>query len=176
MSLPQMHGVEMLWIGLVNQSFLEAICAMPNLKGLWIKSTTAHELECLSNAKSLRYLRLGNATKLTEIKTLGRLTQLEWLATENMKKITDLFPIGRLSGLKALAIEGGMWSPQIVETLSPIANLQNLRYLSLLNCRPKDKTLLTLLPLRKLERIDTSLWFRADELATIRARNPNLAP
>jgi hypothetical protein len=68
-----------------------------------------------------------------------------------------------------------MWTTQIVDSLSPLSGLTDLRYLGIENLRSKDGSLRALFSLRNLRHFGHALWWPADEVAVIRNQNPGLA-
>ncbi len=62
-----------------------------------------------------------------------------------------------------------------MDTLEPIGDLCELRYLSLANPRANDKTLAPLFRLCKLETFEAASWWSNAELAELLKRNPQLA-
>lgn len=175
-ALPDLEGVRILWLSSkVPQRLFEAACLVPGLEGLYVEWSGIRSLAALPEARDLRYLHLGSSTQLESIEPLGSMTQLRWLDVENFKRISRLDPLSNLTELDGLSVEGGMWTPQGVETLAPIGQLVQLRFLSLTNLRSRDKTLRPLFSLTHLEEFRSARWWPEDELREIRRRNPGLS-
>jgi hypothetical protein len=147
---------------------------MRNLRGLYIKWSTVTNIDSLASLHQLRYLHVGQSTRVRSIRVLGQLVRLKWLGLENLKRIRDVTPLGRLVGLQGLALAGGIASNWHLRTLKPLSKLQSLRFLSLLNLRADDKTLAPLLSLTRLETFWPDGWSDPSELDTIRRRNSRL--
>lgn len=93
---------------------------------------------------------------------------------ENIKKLRQLEVLGNLTQLEALAVTGSIWTKQIVESLSPISRLSNLRYLSLISLRSLDRTLLPLRNLTSLVTLLTAYWWPIQEFKLLRESLPML--
>jgi len=172
--LPKLDSVEMLWVApKVNQKLFDAICEMPNLKGLWIKHSSIKSInfEKLSN---LVYFNLGSSTQLTSLKGIEHLDKLKWLEFENIKSISDISELSQLVTLKALSLNGSMWTTQKLNTLAPVANLNELERLSLVNTRVLDKDLEPLHGLSNLKGVDLAQWWPDDQISALQAANPRL--
>ena len=174
-ALPLMTNVRFLWVtGTLNQDLLKGICNMPSLEGLWAKNSNVESLDTLWAVDHLRFVSINNGARIRSIAGIGRARHLLWLELENAKLIRDLGPIAHLTKLKGLAIRGSMWRTQVVESLSPLGGLADLRYLGIENLRSRDGSLRPLFALRELRHFAHALWWPADELATIRSHNPGL--
>ena len=131
-ALPSLHHVRLLWFSSrVSQGLFEAACRMRNLRGLYIKWSSLTDIDSLASLGQLRYLHVGQSTRVHSIQVLGRLARLRWLGLENLKRIRDIAPVGRLVGLEGLALLGGIASNWHLRTLKPLSRLRKLRYLSL---------------------------------------------
>jgi hypothetical protein len=147
---------------------------MRNLRGIYIKWSTLTDIDSLASLGQLRYLYIGQSTRVRSIQVLGHLAGLEWLELENLKRIRDVAPLGRLVGLQGLALTGGIASNWHLRTLTPLSRLRKLRFLSLLNLRADDKTLAPLFSLTRLETFLPDGWSDPSEIDTIRRGNPKL--
>ena len=72
-------------------------------------------------------------------------------------------------------MDGSMWTTQRVETLAPIGQLSDLKFLSIVNLRAADKTLRPLFALQKLETFWSAQWWDPEEVEELHARNPRLS-
>ncbi len=174
--LPKLEGVKFLWLSSrVSQPLFDAACEVPGLEGLWVKWSGVKNVDALEKADSLRYFHLGSSSGLVSLGPLASKRDLRWLGIENVKRVSSLDPIARLRRLEGLTVEGSMWSPQRIESLSPIGELTNLRYLGLANLRATDGTLRPLFKLSRLEEFVAAEWWNPAEVAELRRRNPGLA-
>ena len=173
--LPALDEVRMLWISSkAPQGLFDAACRMPKLEGLWIKWSSIKSIDRINELTNLKYFHLGSSTQLESIAPLSDRGGLEWLGLENLSKVRRLDPIASLSNLQGLSLEGSMYSPWEVETLTPVSALTSLKYLSLANLRAADQALTPIYPLKNLETLITADWWDAGEVAELRRRNPYL--
>jgi len=161
----QQLSIDKLWVTTrISQEILDAICCQKNLNGLWIKWGVYNDISGLENITNLEYLHLGGGTSLESIDTVFKLTKLRALETRNLFAIHDYSPLVNLKNLIDLEIEGDPYSsmqkvtlkslgflkdmPQLMRlslcmtkiedcSYAPIADLPNLKFLSL----PRDKNL-----------------------------------
>ncbi len=173
-TLPKLQAVETLWVApKVNQSLFDAICDMPNLKGLHLKHTSIKHIDA-SALQGLKYLHLGSSPKLEAIDTLSEIKSLEWLDTENLKGITNFSPISNLTSLIGLGINGSMWTTQLIDSLRPLEVLQRLKYVQLTNARVGDGSLRPLRKLKNLKTVHLAKWFAQKEVDALHQAHPNL--
>jgi len=163
----QQLSIDKLWITTrISQEILDAICCQKNLNGLFIKWGVYNDISGLANITNLEYLHLGGGNSLASIDTVFKLKNLRALETNNLFSIHDYSPLTNLKNLIDLEIEGDPFSsmkkvtlkslnflkemPQLVRlslcmtkiedhSYAPIADLPNLKYLSLPNERDLDK-------------------------------------
>ena len=155
--LPKLEDVKYLWfVSRVNQKMFDAACKIPNLEGMFVKWSGIKNIEGLRNAKNLRHLHLGGSSQVESIEVLGELNQFVTLTLEQLNKITDFSIIAKLTDLEGLGLNGGIWTAQKIDTLKPLANLRNLKYLTLINTRLIDKSFNPILNLTELVRFDIS--------------------
>jgi hypothetical protein len=158
----------------VNQAMFDATCDNPNIEGLYIKWGGVKDLSHLKKLEKLKFFHLGSSPSVESIDVFQEEAQLIVLQLENIKKIRDLSPLGSLNQLEGLAIEGSMWTTQIVDSLWPLSNLQNLRYIFLANLRTLDKTLKPLIEIKTLMNIRTSFRWPKSEFKMLRDALPEL--
>lgn len=174
--LPSLQGVRHLWfVSRVSQKLFDAACRVPGLESLRIKWSGVKTLEAIENASALRHLFIGSSAGVQSIQPLGSLTMLQTLGIENFARIRNLDPLADLKELRQLSVEGGMWTTQHVETLAPVGELLNLRYLGIRGLRSADRTLSPLFNLRQLEVLWASRGWDDHEIAELERRNPKLS-
>ena len=155
--LPTLNKVEYLMVNSnVNQKLFDAICSIKSLVVLYITMTTAKRIDDLYKLNKLKYLYIGNGTRIESIEVIGLLTNLKILELENIKKITNFEVISKLTSLEGLGICGSMWTAQKIDTLQPISFLHKLKYLKIVNTITVDKNFDPLLQLRELETFNSS--------------------
>ena len=172
--LPQLDTVEMLWVApKINQNLFDAICKMPNLKGLWIKQSSITEIN-FKELSNLSYLNLGSSTGLNNLKGIEQLVKLKWLEFENIKKISDITELSKLKKLKVLALNGSTWTTQKIDSLQPLNTLMELEKLSLVNTRVSDKSFKGLHELSLLSELNVAQWWPDSEVLELQKANPKL--
>ncbi|MBO9492002.1 hypothetical protein J7384_16700 [Endozoicomonas sp. G2_1] len=172
--LPTLESVEMLWVApKVNQTLFDAICSMPNLKGLSIKHSSIKHID-FRKLCNLVYFNLGSSTQLETLSGVEQLTNLKWLEFENIKNISDIGALSQLKKLRVLGLNGSMWTTQKLDTLSPIQSLTNLERLTLVNTRVFDKSLEPLHNLPYLKRVDIAEWWPDEQISALHKANPQL--
>jgi Leucine-rich repeat (LRR) protein len=168
--LPILKEVKYLWfVSRVNQKMFDAACRVPNVEGLFIKWSGIKSLEALRIPKNLRHLWLGSSAGVESIDVLGELDSLFTLELQQLNRISDFSVLSKLTGLVGLGIDGSMWTAQKIDTLEPLGNLRNLKYLTLVNTRLKDKSLDPILNLTELVRFDSSWNYSESEFEKLKA-------
>jgi Leucine-rich repeat (LRR) protein len=168
--LPSLEGVKQLWfVSRVNQKMFDAACSMPDLESLFIKWSGIKSIEALRPAKSLRHLHLGSSSQVESIQVLGELEGLITLDLEQLNRISDFSAIASLTSLEGLGIDGSIWTAQKIDTLEPLANLRNLKYLTLTNTKIQDKSFDPLLGLNELVRFNSSWNYPESEFEKLKA-------
>ncbi|MCG7563103.1 hypothetical protein [Pseudoalteromonas sp. McH1-42] len=172
--LPTLERVEMLWVApKVNQNLFDAICDMPNLRGLSIKHSSIKHIN-FKKLSNLVYFNLGSSTQLGNLNGIEQLTNIKWLAFENIKNISDIRELAHLMNLKVLSLNGSTWTTQKLDTLSPIRSLKNLERLRLVNTRVLDKSLEPLHNLPNLKSVDLAQWWPDEQVNALQQANSRL--
>ena len=172
--LPELTEVKYLWLNSrVNQKIFDAICKLVNLEGLFIKWSGVKKIDNIQNLKNLKHFCLGSSSQVEDIDALGKLSNVITLDLENLKKISDFSVISNLSKLEGLGLDGSMYTAQKIDTLEPLRNLTELKYLTLTNSRILDKSFEAILNLRKLVRFNCSYNYPANEFEKLK-NLPNL--
>jgi hypothetical protein len=175
--LPTFTNLQFLWFySRVTQDLFDAVCDNPNIVGFYTKwsGNAITDISKLEKLKKLRYLHMGSCTSLTNIDVFMKMDQLIVLEIENFKKISDISVLSGLNQLEGLGVMGDMWTTPVVDSLKPISELTNLRYLFLTALKSKDETLLPLLKLKQLESLHTSYRWPKKEFQLLRDNLPNL--
>jgi Leucine-rich repeat (LRR) protein len=172
--LPNLKEVKYLWFhSRVNQAMFDAACNMPNLEGLYVKWSGIKSIDYLISLKKLKHLHLGSSAQIENIKIIGEMNSLVTLEMENIKKISDFKTVSELNNLEGLGIDGSMWKAQKIDTLKPLEKLVNLKYLTLVNTRIKDRSFDPLLHLTNLVRFHCSWNYPEAEFEKLK-QLPNL--
>ncbi len=167
--LSNLKEVKYLWfVSRVNQKMFDAACRVPNLEGLFIKWSGIKSLEALRIPRNLRHLWLGSSSGVESIDVLGELDSLITLELQQLNRISDFSVLSKLTGLEGLGIDGSIWTAQKIDTLKPLGYLRDLKYLTLINTRLKDKSLGPILNLTELVRFDSSWNYPEAELEKLK--------
>lgn len=135
----------------IDQEFFDAVCQMPQLKGLYIKWGKIESIQNLQNLQNLKHLYFGSNPRIESLHGIEHLKNIEHLELENFRSINDFSKLGKLHSLKTLTIAGSVNSPATkMNDLYFLENLNNLEELvlgiSLIN---KDTT-----PLHKYAKLE----------------------
>lgn len=87
--------------------------------------------------------------------------------------MTDFKDVAGMTNLKGLGIDGSIWTAQKIDTLLPLGQLTELKYLTLTNTRTKDKSFDPLLNLMQLIRFNSSWNYPVTEFEKLKSL-PNL--
>jgi len=175
--LPTLANVRTLWFqSKVTQEMFEAACAMPGLRGLYIKWSAISSLAPLATLRSLTHLHLGGAPSATGLEALARLPDLIDLELHNVRAAADLSFLQGLEGLRALDLagDGNSLKPLKLESLAPLAAMTGLERLSLSTIRVADGSLAPLAALPKLRWLGLSNAFPMAEVARLAGRRPDV--
>ena len=172
--LPQLTDLKYLWFhSRVNQKMFDAASKVPNLEGLYIKWSGIKDLSALRNANHLTHLHIGSSSQIESIEVLGDVQNLITLNLEQLNKISNFSVLAKLTQLEGLGIDGSIWTPQTIDTLEPIGQLENLRYLTATNSKIKTNSFKPLLKLKNLVRFDCSWNYPEQEFEKLKSL-PNL--
>lgn len=167
--LPDLGGVRYLWfVSRVNQRMFDAACRAPGLEGLFVKWSGIKNVESLRLSRRLKHLHLGSSSQLESIDVLGELSTLVTLNLQQLNNVSDFSVLSKLTSLEGLGLDGGMWTAQKIDTLKPLASLHNLKYLTLLNTRLKDKSFDPVLKLTGLIRFESSWNYPESEFRKLK--------
>ena len=167
--LPYLEEVKQLWfVSRVNQKMFDAACRIPSLEGLFIKWSGIKNIEALRIPKKLHHLHLGSSSQVESIAVLGELESLVTLDLEQLNRISNFSILSKLTALEGLGIDGSVWTAQKIDTLKPLSNLHNLKYLTLTNTRVQDKSFDPLLGLTELVRFNSSWNYPEAEFEKLR--------
>lgn len=172
--LRNFRQLKRLWCYGVNQEFLDEIADLENLETLCIEKLTALDLSPLWKLTRLRILVIRGSTSIENLNWIGGLKSLRGLSLESCKKLTDIGPLAQLPDLTAVGIEGGMWTPMRVKTLSPLSKLSSLEYLFMTNLRVNDGSLKPLHNLARLKVMQCANFFSKEEFCEMAKARPEV--
>ena len=156
-TLPTLKNVKALYVRhRVDQEFFEAICRMPNLTCLQFISSNVADITSLTKLKKLERLDLHGFSKLTDIKPVTSLKKLRLLSVLKCFKVENYQVLGQMTQLHGLTLGGDLYAPRNLplKSLVPFETLTNLRHLDIGCLTVKDKSFLSILKLKSLERLD----------------------
>ena len=147
--LPKLEKLEYLYLGhRVNQEYFEAVCNIPNLKGLWIKTSQIKDFSFIGNLKKLEQLNFGGSLAITNLN--GILTKLKYCVLDNFFGIENINELSGLKSLEKLHLFAGFDTKTLnIKSVEPISELTNLKELAL-----AIKTNLDIRLLLKLKKLD----------------------
>lgn len=153
-----------------SSELVEALASLPKLETLFISGRRAPEMPPLRVLRSLRYLILFRASRLTSLDLVRGMSRLRSLFVSELPRLEDLSALETTSGLEELCVEGDIHgkTSQITD-LSPIERLPRLELLAL---RTKGARLEPrhLAPLSALSQISlTTRRYPTEELLAIDA-------
>jgi hypothetical protein len=175
--LPTLGNVRVLWFhSKVSQEMFDAACAMPGLRGLYIKWSSIEDLSPLAKLRGLSHFHLGGAPSAEPLDVLASLPELVDLEIRNVRAAADLSFLRKLPRLRALSVCGDSNSlkPLDIVTLAPLTALQQLERLSLVAVRVDDDSLAPLADLPALKHLRLTNQLPRDEYARLAGRRPDL--
>jgi hypothetical protein len=138
----------------------------------FLRATTVHfyemrvaDLAAIAQLGDVQALAISWNTKVVSLDPLAALPNVSILSFDDTPKVRDLAPIARLTRLRALQFSGGIWNKNTADSLEPLAALDELEELSLLNLRVLDGGLRPLGRLPSLRRLDVSNQFDTADYA-----------
>ncbi|WP_144680209.1 leucine-rich repeat domain-containing protein [Bacillus altitudinis] len=162
-----------LWIYKVSQKEFNTILSLVNPKMLYIRELRVEDLSIISSLQDVEVLALEWNTKAQSLWDLSKNTSLKSLSLTDFSKLNDIAPLQKNTGLEWLQLSGGIWNTLNLNTLQPLRNLKNLKYLCLSNIKVKDESLEPISALEGLKELDISNQFPTEEYARLSVTLPN---
>jgi hypothetical protein len=173
--LPGCKNIELLWFTTrIPQPIFDSACLLDNLAGLNIKNSDIKSPDNISKLKNLKYLRIGDSSKIESIEPLKGLTNLEVLVIENFKNISDFSLLNVLTNLKFLTIEGGMYKKQKVDSFEFLADLKDLIYLSTTMISSTKTSIDPVFKLKNLKTLNWAFDLTKSEMEKLKQELPDL--
>lgn len=149
--LPKLEKLKYLYIGhQVSQEYFEAICKIPNLKGLWIKTSQIKDFSHIGNLKNLEQLNFGGSLSITNLNGIQNLTNLKYCVLDKFFGLENLNELSDLKTLEKLHLFGGIDGKKLnIKSIEPLSELKNLKELAL-----DIKTNLDIKPILKLRQLE----------------------
>ncbi len=152
--LPQLDILEYLIVGhIINQEFFEAICSIPNLKGLYVKGSRINDFSPIRKLNSLEHLYFEGTKKIIDISGLRNLTNLISLELDGFYSIENLNDLEHLNNLESLMLFGSLHGKKIeLSNIDGLKNISNLRKLAL-DIKSKGIDIKPIFVLKNLEKL-----------------------
>lgn len=148
--LPQLKLKTLVFSSKVSQELFDAACQIPGLEALSVKWSSVRSLDALSNAGDIRALFLGGTPAAESLVPLSSLTALEHLFVEGVPDPVDLSIVESLQFLREFGLSAVRGRKIKVRTLGPLATLELLEVLWLVDVKVLDGGLLPLYSLNRL--------------------------
>ena len=161
--------------GNVDQQFLAEIGELAHLERLELEwPMVAKDFAPLLKLEKLAFLSIDSPRNIRDFLPLLDLPALRTLIITNAKNMTDLEWLGEAHNLEVIGIEGGMWSPQKIPTLKPLAGLRSLKAFLGVSTKLADKSLVPLIECPRLEYLSIACVAPQSEFKGLKAAKPNL--
>jgi hypothetical protein len=170
--LARLTSLEAVWVADIADAQFTKIAPLIDPLYLAFEGMRVSDLSPLGKLR-LQALEIKWNTKVSDISPIGNLRDLRLLAISHCPKVHDLSPLRALTRLEVLDLSGGMWSTFKPLSLEPLANLSNLRGLSLKNIRVGDQSLEPLVGLKQLRHLELSNQFPTEEYARLSVALPS---
>ena len=145
LGISKKQAVRHLIIGNADQSCIEEVGQLQHLERLDLEyPVLADDLSPLLALSSLRFLSIDSPRKLSDFSPLLKLRSLRTLIITNAKALANLDWLNSANHLEVIGIEGGMWSPMTIPSLSPLADLKSLQAFLGTSTKLTDKNLMPL--------------------------------
>ena len=141
--LDKFSSLKFLWLSGVNEKQTRQISKLESVETLVVHDLRTTTLALLKCFPSLKTLMIWGNTKTTKLAELASLQKLEVLGLEHFPKIRAIDEFSMLKGLKMLCLTGSIDTALKIETLEPLAKLQELELelLHITNLRVSDESL-----------------------------------
>lgn len=161
--------------GNVDQPFLDEIGELTDLERLELEwPMVAKDLTPLLGLEHLTFLSIDSPRNIADFRPLLDLPALRTLIITNPTKMSGLEWLGEAHQLEVIGIEGGMWSPYKIPTLSPLAGLRSLKAFLGVSTKLIDKSLAPLTDCPRLEYLRIACVAPQAEFEGLKAAKPNL--
>lgn len=148
---PKLENLKYLFLGhRVNQEYFEAICNIPNLKGLEVKVSQIKDFRSIGKLKKLENLNFCGSKGIQNLKGIEVLTELKYCKLSQFFGLETIEELSELQSLEKLNLFGNYHGQSLnLKSVEPISELRNLKELGL-----DIKTKMDLDSLLKLENLE----------------------
>ncbi|OWT51614.1 internalin [Bacillus sp. K2I17] len=169
--LASLH-VKKLWIFAVNQKQFEHILLYARPDILYVYEMRVEDLSGLQKLSDLQQLYMCWNTKAKTLWDIEYNKKLKSLLIDDFSKLDDLSALNKCPQLNTFYMGGGINTAMKVQTLQPLAALQHLKKLILMNLKVKDDSLEPLIQLKNLRELSLSNQFKVEEYAKLSVALP----
>lgn len=151
--LPTLENLKYLFLGhRVNQDYFEAICKIPNLKGLEVKVSQITDFSSIGKLKQLEDLNFCGSKGIASLKGIEQLTNLKYCRLSHIFGVNTITELSVLKSLEKLVLFGSIHGQVLnIKNVDFLSNLLNLEIL-VLDIKPGVK-LESLFKLEKLKHL-----------------------
>ena len=149
--LPKLENLRYLYLThTVNQNYFESVCQIPNLKGLFVKTSRITDFSSIGKLKKLDQLNFSGGKTITNLNGIEKLTDLKYCVLDNFFGIESISELSDLQSLKKLHLFAGIHGKKLnLKSIEPLSELKKLKELAL-----DIKTNIDIRPLLNLKELD----------------------
>ena len=131
--LPKLKNLEYLFLGhRVNQEYFEAICNIPNLKGLEVKVSQIKDFSSIGKLKKLENLDFCGSKGISNLRGIELLSELKYCKLSQFFGIETVEELSELHSLEKLNLFGNYHGQSLhLKNIEPLSKLENLKVLGL---------------------------------------------
>ncbi|MFZ7757077.1 leucine-rich repeat domain-containing protein [Bacillus thuringiensis] len=164
--------VKKLWVFKVNQKQFDHILTYVCPDILYVYKMRVEDLSSLQKLSNLQQLYMCWNTKAKTLWDIDYNKKLKSLLIDDFSKLEDLSALSKCTQLNTFYMGGGINTAMKVQTLKPLAELQQLQKLTLMNLKVKDDSLEPLMQLKNLKELSLSNQFKVEEYAKLSVALP----
>ncbi|VXC97729.1 Internalin G [Pseudomonas sp. 8Z] len=172
--LDKFTNLRFLWISGVNEKQAQILPTLESVETLVVHDLRTETLSLLKCFPNLETLMIWGNTKTSKLTELAYLKKLKILGLEHFPKIAKIDEISLLKNLKMLCLTGSVDAALNIDTLEPLAELQDLELLHITNLKVSDESLSFVKKLRSLKELQISNQFPTAEYASLKSKRPDI--
>lgn len=165
--LDKFNDLKFLWLSGVNEKQEQLLPMLESVETLVVHDLRTATLSLLKCFPKLKTLMIWGNTKAVKVTEIASMQKLEVLGLEHFPKLRTIDEISLLKGLKMLCLTGSVDTALKIDTLEPLAKLQELELLHITNLRVTDESLSFVKRLKSLKELQVSNQFPTSEYAAL---------
>lgn len=173
-ALDKFGELKFLWLSGVNEKQAQLLPELKSVETLVVHDLRTEALSLLNRFLNLKTLLIWGNTKTSNLAELASLQKLQVLGLEHFPKVRTIDEISLLKGLKMLCLTGSVDTALKIDTLEPLAKLQELELLHITNLRVSDESLGFVNKLGRLKELQVSNQFPTSEYAALKSKRPDI--